>query len=64
MSVEEKVRCSKEFDEFLKKTTIWVDKQKEMLEVKPTPEQIEEITRLYAEVIKKSKEFAACEVKS
>lgn len=61
---EEKVKCEKQFDEFLKKATTWIDRQKEMLEVKPTPEQIEEITRLYAEVIKKSKEYAQCEVKS
>lgn len=62
--VEEKVKCEKQFDEFVKMTTTWVDRQKEMLEVKPTPEQIEEIMRLYAEMIKKSKEFAQCEVKS
>ena len=59
---EEKVRCKIEFDEFLGKTTEWVEKQRRLLEVKPTPEKIEEITKLYTEVIKKGKEFAECEV--
>jgi hypothetical protein len=61
---EERVKCEKEFDEWLKKSTRWIELQKEMLETKPTPEKIEEATRLYGEIIKKAKEFAACEVKA
>jgi hypothetical protein len=34
-----------------------------MLETKPTPERIEEATKLYGEIIAKAKEFAKCEVK-
>ena len=60
---EEKVKCEKEFDEWLKKSTRWIELQKEMLETKPTPEKIEEATKLYGEIIKKAKEFAVCEVK-
>ena len=60
---EEKVRCERELDEWLKVATRWIELQKEMLETKPTPEKIEEITKLYSEVIRKAKEFAACEVK-
>jgi len=60
---EEKVKCEKEFDEWLKKSTRWIELQKEMLETKPTPEKIEEATKLYGEIIKKAKEFAKCEVK-
>jgi predicted metal-dependent hydrolase len=60
----EKVRCEKELDEFIKKSTEWIEKQKEMLETKPSPEAIEEITKLYSEVVKKGKEFGACEVKA
>jgi hypothetical protein len=62
MEREEKLRCKEEFDDFLKLTTKWIDLQKEMLETKPTPEKIEEITRLYNEVIRKAKEFSSCEV--
>jgi hypothetical protein len=59
----EKVKCEKELDEFIKKTTEWIDRQKEMLEVaRPTPEQVEEVTKIYTEVIKKGKEFATCEI--
>jgi predicted metal-dependent hydrolase len=61
---EEKIRCEKEFDEWLKKATAWIEKQKEMLETKPSPEIVEEITKLYSEVIKKGKEFGACEAKA
>jgi len=60
---EERVKCEKEFDEWLKKSTRWIELQKEMLETKPTPEKIEEATKLYGEIIKKAKEFAVCEVK-
>jgi predicted metal-dependent hydrolase len=60
---EERVKCEKEFDEWLKKSTRWIELQKEMLETKPTPERIEEATKLYGEIIKKAKEFAVCEVK-
>jgi hypothetical protein len=60
---EEKVRCEKEFDEWLKKATTWIELQKEMLETKPTPERIEEATKLYGEIMAKAKEFAKCEVK-
>jgi len=59
----EKVKCETEFEEFLKKATEWIEKQKEMLETRPTPERVEEITKLYGEVIKKAKEFATCEVR-
>lgn len=59
----EKVRCKPEFDAFLEETTKWIEEQKRMLEVKPTPEKIVEITKLYGEVIKKGKEFGTCEVK-
>ena len=61
---EEKLRCESEFDAFLKATTTWIDQQKEMLEIKPTPEQVEEITKIYSDVIRKAKEFATCEVAS
>ena len=60
---EEKIRCELEFDQFLKRAAEWVDRQKEMLEVKPTSEQVEAVTRLYEEVVKKGKEFASCEYK-
>jgi len=60
---EEKVKCKTEFDEFIQKTGDWVEKQKELLEVTPTPEKVEEITKIYMDVIKKGKEFAACEFK-
>ena len=60
----EKVRCEKEFDEWLKTATTWIELQKEMLETKPTPEKIEKATKLYGEIIKKAKEFGACEVKA
>jgi hypothetical protein len=60
---EERVKCGKEFDEWLKQATRWIELQKEMLETKPTPERIEEATKLYGEIIAKAKEFAACEVK-
>ena len=58
----EKVKCETEFDAFLKATTTWIDRQKEMFEIKPTPEQVEEITKIYSDVIRKAKEFAACEI--
>ena len=60
----EKVKCETEFDAFLKKATEWIDRQKEMFEIKPTPEQVEEITKLYTEVIKKGKGWASCEIAS
>ena len=60
----EKVKCKTEFDAFLRKATEWIDRQKQMLEVKPTPEQVEEITKIYGDVIRKAKEFATCEVAS
>ena len=59
----EKVRCKTEFDKFVEITTEWVEEQKRMLEVKPTPEKIAEITKLYNKVIKKGKEFGVCEAK-
>ena len=59
----EKLRCKTEFDAFLEETTKWIEEQKAMLEVKPTPEKIAEITKLYGEVIKKGKQFGVCEAK-
>lgn len=61
---EEKVKCEEAFDKWMKKATEWIEKQKRMLETTPTPEQIEEITKLYSEVVKLGKEFGACEVKA
>lgn len=58
----EKIKCTEAFDAWLKKATEWIEKQKKLLEVKPTPEKIEEITKLYELVKKKAKEFAECEV--
>jgi hypothetical protein len=60
---EEKVKCEKEFDEWLKQATRWIELQKEMLETKPTPEKIEEVSRIYEDIIRKAKQFAACEIK-
>jgi hypothetical protein len=61
--VEEKVKCEKEFDDWLKQATRWIELQKEMLETKPTPERIEEVSRIYEDIIRKAKQFAACETK-
>lgn len=61
---EEKVKCEEAFDKWIKKASIWIERQKAMLETTPTPEQIEAITKLYSEVRKLGKEFAKCEVKA
>ncbi len=61
---EEKPKCEAEFDKFLKATETWIEKQKAMLETTPSPEKIEEVTKLYSEVVKLGKEFAKCEVKA
>lgn len=61
--MSEKVKCGAEFDEWVKKTLEWKKKQEEMLETEPTPEKVEEITKLYTEIMKKGKEFASCEIK-
>jgi len=56
------VKCEREFEEFLDKATEWIEEQKEMLEVKPTPQKIEQVTRIYEDVIRKAKQFAKCEI--
>jgi len=61
--MSEEVKCKVELKDLLGKTKEWIDKQKELTEEAPTPEKVEEITKLYEEVVKKSKEFASCEVK-
>ncbi len=60
---EEEVKCKIELKDLLDKTKDWMDKQKELTEEAPTPEKVEEITKLYEDIVKKSKEFAKCEVK-
>jgi len=64
MAERVKIKCKEQFDRFLETTTQWVEEQKAMLEVKPTPEKIIAITKLYDEVIKKGKDFGKCEVAS
>lgn len=62
VAMSEEVKCKSEFDEWLKKTTEWVDKQREMLEIKPTPDKVEEVARIYEEVVRKGKDFGKCEL--
>jgi hypothetical protein len=64
MSQEEKLKCEREFDEFLRKATEWIDLQKEMLEGRPAEEKVDEIVKLYTEVRRRAKEWASCELKS
>lgn len=59
--MSEELRCEAEFDDFVMATTEWVEKQKELLEKRATPEDIEEVTELYEEMIRKGKRFARCE---
>jgi len=61
--MSEEVKCKVELKALLEKTGEWIDRQKELTEAPPTPEKVEEITKLYDEVVRKSKAFAACEVK-
>lgn len=61
---EEKLKCEEAFDKWIKKATEWIERQKAMIEKKPTPEEIEKITELYSEVRKLAKDFATCEVKA
>lgn len=61
MPEEKRVKCPAQFDDMVKFVDQWIEKQKEMLATEPSPEKVEEITRLYEKVMEKGKEFAKCE---